>query len=140
MPTSAWASRTISAVQHAHADVGMAPRGGLLRARLFASIATPASVLAVLVAATQGCRIDHIGEAVFVGVLEILEVEAVGGAHVRQCVRRDLLAADVSDRALDLAGDEEEPFGVETLVAGVHACDHEVLADLAVAVDVAGDP
>src|SRR5205085_10360114 len=89
------------------------------------------SALAVAVAALEGCRVDHVGEAVAVAVLEQLQVQAVRLAHVGQGGRDDLPALDVGHRPLDLARYLEEPLRVEALDARVHAGDHEVLADLA---------
>src|SRR5437764_15457950 len=56
------------------------------------------SVLAVLVSRFVWCRIDHVGEAVVIAILEIFQIETVCVAHVGQRKGDDLFTADVLDR------------------------------------------
>src|SRR5687767_10742821 len=81
--------------------------------------AQPALLHAVPVPALPRARVGDVGEAVLVGVLQVLQVQAVRIADVREGVRGDPLALDVGNRAFDAAGGVEQPLRVEPLKAGV---------------------
>src|SRR5262245_24397485 len=82
---------------------------------------------AVLVSPHQRFRIDHIREAVAVGIAQELQVEAVALANVGESEAIDLVPLPGANGAFDLGGDLEQPFGIEAFDAGVHALHHEML-------------
>src|SRR5437899_9305103 len=101
-------------------------------------LATISLLVAVLEALLEGRRVDDVGEAVAVTILQVFEVEAVCFANVRQGEGDDLFAENVLDWTLNFAGHAKQPFRVEALQPRVRPLGGEGLGDLAVAVDVTG--
>src|SRR5262249_42288942 len=80
-------------------------------------------LLTVLETFLERRRINHIGEAVAVAVLEVRQIQRVRLTNVGQGEGDDTLVTDVFDGTFNPAGHAEQPLGVETLLSCIHALD-----------------
>src|SRR5262249_57149963 len=94
-------------------------------------VAPRLSLFSVLISLLERRRVNDVREAVAIAVLQVGQIQAIGGTHVAKGVRSNLLAVDVFDPPLDFARHAEKPFGVEALQSCVHPLDDKVLGDLA---------